>query len=166
MSDAIWAAVIGAVATVVAAAIAARGRHTSPSVPPPAGNDEAGATRLQRSPDPVPSSPPPAVAADGLSFDEVIAQFEAEGGVRGKTTLPRSAYYEAAKNLRFVRCLCGWNDAEYGYHEYIGRTPRGAVYYIGMRLGTKSITCGPKGYHYYRTHVPVCVRRTDSDLDQ
>ena len=48
-------------------------------------------------------------------------------------------------------------DQTYEWHEYIARTSRGAYYYIGMSQRTRLITCGPKGYHWYREDVPACV---------
>ncbi len=172
MSEAIWAALIGAIATIVATVLgtviqtylrdrsAVSGIKDKP-IPQPAAvplgscgdsvvaPPQSGSTGL-------PSAPPP--DSDGsLTAEEAITWLESQGGRRGATATPGGSYYSTVSRLRFVRCTCAWQDTSYGCHEFIARTSRGSCYYIGLSRSRGMITCGPKGYHWYHPEVPECI---------
>ena len=174
MSEVIWAALIGATATIVGAVIQGYRRHHSvvggdrdqPATQPDAelpdsrGNVSALTPRpagpqtigVGRSP-----APPPVESADSLTAEEAIAWLESQGGRRGRTAQPGGSYYETVSRLRFVRCKCALEDTSYLCHEFIARTSRGTCYYIGLGRRSGLITCGPKGYHFYHPEVAECV---------
>ncbi len=90
-----------------------------------------------------------------MTFDEVIALLEAEGGVRGATSRHGQFWY-GARGLNFVAC-CGSDDRAYNRHEFIAVGPHGGRSYLCLNRETRLISCGPRGYHHTHPDVPACV---------
>jgi hypothetical protein len=84
-----------------------------------------------------------------MNIEDVIADFEALGGRRGKTATSGGQYYDRAVSLDFQRCECSARDDLWQFQDFIARTPRGAHLYVGLDPRSSIISCGPKGYHWF-----------------
>lgn len=168
MSEVIWAALIGAGATIAAAIIQTYRKHRPADglvqdrpVPQPvaaSASTSGVSTSPPQSAVAGSSSLSPPLKPDGsITAEEAITWLESQGGRRGKTVTPGGSYYQTVSGLRFIRCACAWEDPSYRCHEFIARTSRGTCYYIGLGRKSGLITCGPKGYHFLHGEVPECV---------
>ena len=95
-----------------------------------------------------------------MTINAVIAFLRTKipDAVVGKTAQKKHKNYQRATDVDFVRCRCADADPEWEYPEFIGKTKRGSYIYVGCDSRTKTISCGPKGYHssQYRDNDP-CV---------
>jgi hypothetical protein len=91
-----------------------------------------------------------------LTFREVMARLQAQGGTPGMTAR-RGRDYEQAQELQFTLCRHSVEDRGYGSTDYIAACPRGGHLYVVLNHRTWIITCRRKGYHFWHPEVPPCV---------
>jgi hypothetical protein len=99
-----------------------------------------------------------------MQIDAVIALLIDENPEAsiGATARIGSDVYDRLKQTgaRFQRCECSYRayrHGEYDGYDFITRTDRGAVYYVGFNRKQNIISCGQKGFHYQRGDSPACV---------
>jgi serine/threonine protein kinase len=92
-----------------------------------------------------------------LSLEEAITALEKEGGHIGASSTVGHKLYQTAARLRFVQCLCGWDDPDYKAHDFIARNSRGTCYYVSHNLQTGKITVSTYGFHWHHPEVPECL---------
>lgn len=95
-----------------------------------------------------------------MTIEAAIAELMRTGskngrpGKRGKTASPGHQYYERGRALDYKRCECSYDSPNDGY-DFIAIASNGKPWYVGINGRDGTISCGPKGFHYY-SNTPPC----------